>query len=249
MPSKMILLLPPSEGKAVGGVFATGGGVFAEALREPRESIVAEIKNALIGPSSKGLERIFGVRGKLLERSVQAMAELVEGRAPVLPAYQRYTGVVWKHLDPENLSAKDRARIIVPSGLYGVTTGEDGIADYRLKMDVSLGQVGNLAKFWQPALTKCLIENFKGSVVINLLPKEHEAAIDLKSVAAATRFVAVEFVASNGSKAAGHDAKAVKGILARELLVSGPTGLEDFRWRGWRAKEKAGSWKIVAPSK
>jgi len=231
----------------VGGVKGNDKGVFSQTLRDDRKTVISQVRDLLENSNPKVLEKTLGVRGPLLERTIESMTQLVEGRAPVLPAYQRYSGVVWNNLDPSTLSAEQRKQIVIPSGLYGVTTAEDMIADYRLKMNISLAEIGNVAKFWQPSLTKCLRAHLLGSVVLNLLPKEHGRAIDLQSLSEVARVVTVEFVGANGTQAAGHDAKAVKGVVARVLLANGLDGLVGFRWNGWKAKEKSGQWKISAP--
>jgi len=60
----------------------------------------------------------------------------------------------------------------------------------------------------------------EGRVVVDLLPQEHAAALDLAVVAeGAHELVRVRFVERSG-KVAGHDAKAAKGLLARHLLLS-----------------------------
>jgi hypothetical protein len=55
-------------------------------------------------------------------------------------------------------------------------------------------------------------------------------------------------VSADRSRASGHDAKAVKGVLARELIVTGPSALRGFRWRGWRSAATTAGWEIIAPS-
>ena len=235
MPSKLFLLLPPSEGKEVG------------ALADQRRTVISQVKDVLENSKPILLEKVFGVRGPLLERAIESMTQLVEGRAPVLPAHQRYRGVVWSHLEPSTLSNSERKQIMIPSGLYGVTTAEDLIADYRLKMNISLGGLGNIAKFWQPSVSKVLGEFVSGSVVVNLLPKEHEGAINFEYLAEVAELVTIQFMDANGSKAVGHAAKAVKGIVARELLTNGLGGLAGFHWRGWKAKKESGIWRIAAP--
>ena len=49
-----------------------------------------------------------------------------------------------------------RVRILVPSALYGVTTAEDQIVDYRLTMHAALPGLGNLARYWRQPLTEAL---------------------------------------------------------------------------------------------
>jgi hypothetical protein len=46
---------------------------------------------------------------------------------------------------------------------------------------------------------------------------------------------------------AGHEAKAVKGILARQLLDQGLGALDTFDWQGWRTDVDAGTSRTAPP--
>ena len=241
------VLLPPSEGKAPGGTRAGCAGTFDAALRGPRRAVRAALADALAGPPA-ARPKLFGATGALLDRAVAATTSLVEGRPPRLPAWQRYTGVVWTELEPDSLEAADRRHILVPSAVYGVTTAEDRIADHRIKLSVRLGDLGVLARFWQPTVTAALARHCADSTVVDLLPVEHAAAVDWATLAAAATVVRVRFVTSTG-RAVGHDAKAAKGAFARTVLTRGLDGATSFSWRGWTARRdrSASSITVTAP--
>lgn len=200
-------------------------GGFDSALRRPRREIVKALEDFVRRAPQATLERTLNVRGPLLKRAVSTAKQVGAHRAPLLPAWQRYRGVVWTHLDPSTLVSEERSRIIVPSGLYGMTTGEDLVADYRLRMNVRLPGVGNVASFCRPRLVPVLSSCSLGATFVNLLPKEHEAALDLNALAEIGEVVTVSFLNRGGVAAAGHDAKAVKGVLARRLLQEGLASL------------------------
>jgi len=164
-----------------------------------------------------------------------------------MPAWQRYAGVVWTHVDPATLLASERRRLLVPSGLYGLTTAEDDIADYRLKMNATLAPVGGLARFWRARLTAVVADHCHGALVVNLLPKEHEAALDLSIINVTSSVVTVAFLGPDGQGVSGHAAKAVKGVLARQLVSEGINALDTFQWAGWRAQRRSGVTNVVAP--
>lgn len=241
------VLVPPSEAKVPGGDLELGVGVFDTWLDESRHDVVQALVAALDSGTPKEMEKLFHVRGPLLARALDATHSIVAGRAPLMPAAQRYSGVVWSHLDPMTLAPDQRTRLLIPSGLYGVTSGEDPIADYRLKMNVALGSLGVLTTFWRPSITRALAAHIGSSVVVNLLPQEHGRALDLERLERHAHVVTVTFVQRDGSGVSGHAAKGVKGIVARRVLLDGVDTLTSFRWQGWRASRRGGDVRIVAP--
>ena len=65
--------------------------------------MLAELGRVVARSNAGTREAVLGVRGELLERALAATARLVEGSAPVLPAWRRYSGVVWGGLEPATL--------------------------------------------------------------------------------------------------------------------------------------------------
>jgi uncharacterized protein len=249
VPRPLLLLLPPSEGKAAGGRPPARPGSFDEALAHPRSLVLEELGRLLRAPGPALQARVLGVRGELLDRAMAATHALVAGGAPVLPAWRRYTGVVWASLDPGTLTGAERRRLLVPSGLYGITSAADPVADYRLKLLVSLGRLGRLSTFWRPEVTTALVARARGRVVVDLLPAEHAHAVDLGALARVARVVRTRFVSADGTRAVGHDAKSAKGRLARTLLDQGLDGVPGFRCQGWRATVDGDTVTVVAPGR
>lgn len=216
--SSLAILLPPSEGKALGGTGAwrAGSGRFGRQLGPSRREIVASLA-AVNG----GDARLLGVSGSHLERA-RTVNRDIEG-APTRPAHERYTGVVWDHLSVGTLSDRARARavesVVVFSGLLGLVALEDRIPDYKLKMGASLPGLGKISAWWRSRLPPVLDAWLDdGRIIIDLLPQEHRAAwAPEKSFG--ERHIAVDFVNPIG-RTVGHDAKAAKGLLARHLLES-----------------------------
>ena len=217
-----VILLPPSEGKAEGGRPRTkwkpASGTFGPVLGAQR----LEVATALAAQGG-GTAALLGVGGKHLERAQVANRSVVG--APTLPAAERYTGVVWDHLDLAGMTAaqRDRAlpRIIVPSGLMGATLAGDPVPDYRLKMGARPpGFGGTMAKWWREAVSEAVNTYAAGCVVIDLLPAEHRGAYS-PDPSVIAEHVVVDLVTPTG-KAGGHDAKTAKGLLARHLLLTTP---------------------------
>lgn len=217
-----VLLLPPSEGKAEGGRPGTKwrpkSGTFGLKLGARRGEVAAAL-----AAEGGGNAALLGVGGRHLKRA-QAANRGVVG-ALTLPAAERYTGVVWEHLDLAGMTAAQReralARIIVLSGLTGASLASDPVPDYRLKMGVRPpGFSGTLARWWRDAVSDAVNDYARGCIVIDLLPTEHRAAYSPDPFLDVDHVI-VDLVTSNG-RAGGHDAKAAKGRLARHLLLTTP---------------------------
>jgi cytoplasmic iron level regulating protein YaaA (DUF328/UPF0246 family) len=217
-----MLLLPPSEGKAEVGSprrapWTPDAGSFGVRLGERRAAVV----DALLRVHG-GDERLLGVRGEHLLRAQSANSSPVG--AATLPAWQRYTGVVWDHLDPATLTATARKQIVVVSGLLGFVRGDDPVPDYRLKMSANLSPLGKLSTWWREVLTVELERLARRRFVVDLLPQEHRAALVLDGVEG----VSLTLVDPTG-KPGGHFAKAAKGELARAVLTDGIGVIDSWR--------------------
>lgn len=219
----MIILLPPSEGKAEGGDAGTpwapastrvpgAAGKVVGAMRTEAAAALARVRG--------GDARLLGVSGTHLERARRANARLAG--AATLPAWRRYSGVVWENLDIDSMAAADRRRatgtIWVVSGLAGLVRADEALPDYRLKMGARLAPMGALAPWWRPAVTAALVSVARGALVVDLLPVEHRAAIDWPGLADAGVAVARVEVTARSGPPGGHFAKAAKGALARRLV-------------------------------
>ncbi len=232
--SRPFVLLPPSQAKRPGGRVARVGDTFGAELEATRELVRDALAGVVARASASEGQRVFAARGATLERAWGTARDLVAGRALVRPAHERYCGVVWTYLEPASLTAAQRRRLLVPSGLYGVTSAQDPVAEYRLGMSVDLAPLGRLDAVWRDPLSAAVADVARGATVVNLLPREHARALDVTTLAGVVRVVDVVFVARGGARAAGHAAKAVKGALARRLLEGGVAALDGFAWHGWR---------------
>ena len=217
--SRLYILLPPSEGKALSGTPNTkwkeSDGTFGQSLAEQRTKIV-EVLTAAGGGSPK----LLGVSGNHLARAQRANISLCG--APTLPACERYTGVVWDQLNISSLPSVARTlaqtNILIVSGLLGLVTASDPIPDYRLKNGASLAPLGKLSNWWRKDISRVLNKHCAGCTVIDLLPQEHFAAFE-PDEAMLGAYLRVGLVTNEGATG-GHDAKAAKGRLARHLIVN-----------------------------
>ena len=223
-----IILLPPSEGKAPAGrssPWTVDSGRFGAQLGSRRR----QVADALDGAAG-GDHRLLGAKGELLEQARVANRSVIG--APTLPAWQRFSGVVWNHLDHASLSptAKRRARsgVLVISALTGVSGVTDPLPDHRLKLSADLAPLGRLARWWRPAVSEVLEAPLRRRLVVDLLPNEHRAACHVDADRCDLR--RIRFVDDSG-RSIGHDAKAAKGLFVRALLEADDP--ESVLCRGW----------------
>ncbi|WP_217915309.1 peroxide stress protein YaaA [Miltoncostaea marina] len=249
-----VILLPPSEGKATGGhgpPWQAAGGAFA-ALGDERRRVRDAVRAVLAG-GGDAPGRLLGARGPHLERALEGWRRLDE--APTLPAAARYSGVVWGALGPADLGRAARRRleerVLVPSGLWGLVAAGDPLPDYRLRMGARVPPLGALAAFWRPRVSALVAGRAAGGWIIDLLPREHAAALD--RAALGDRLLRVEIVEDgpDGRRLTGHGGKALKGRLARALLerdARDPAAIARLRVPGLRADRRASDLDGPAPT-
>ena len=241
-----VLLLPPSEGKVGGG---RPGTTYAAARREAganrfydldpaRDRVAGALAKHIERASEEDLEALFEAKGANLRHAVEA--NLLHQEAPILPAIERYSGVLYDHLAYGEMPARAQEgfeeRAVLMSGLFGALAPGDLIPDYKLRMDASLPGVGALAAFWRPHVSASLAALVKGRFVWNLLPPAHADAWSGSAESAGE--VSVRFVVRRNGKLAtlSHWNKALKGAFARHLATRGwgVASAEKFENDGYR---------------
>lgn len=219
----MLVLLPPSQGKAPGGdgPALDVGALCFPALTPVRERLVDALQDAACSDPD-GLRVALGCTSRQAGE-VAGNAQLRS--SPTMPALQRYTGVLYDALSYATLPAASRRRadrsLVVVSALFGPLRPRDRVPAYRLSAGTSLPGVGPLAPLWRPALEPELAA-VRGLVV------------DLRSgpYAALARVpggVQVRVLRESGGRrtVVSHDNKHTKGRLARALCESGARTLAE----------------------
>lgn len=231
------ILIPPSEGKAIGGEnepWAAAPAARAHPLFESRRRVIAALDELARTGDSKSQSKCFGVRGDLLTRAVDANSSIET--ASTLPAIERYDGVLYQYLDAASLGRRARrelqARVRIASGLWGMLSPGEPVPDYRLKMSASLPRLGKLSTWWRSELTEYLWGELEsGATVWNLLPNEHAAAWAPPSRATEVSVVFLSAGSDGELRAVAHWNKALKGALVAHLTSNPelePEGLLDW---------------------
>lgn len=248
MPAPIVLLLPPSEGKASGGTGTWGadGGRFPD-LAPARAQVARALAGAMDDEYAAG--RITALKGPAAATARAANQAVLS--SPTLPAWQRYTGVVWDHLAPVTLKGAARRRagsLLVVSAVGGVFAFDDPVPDYKCGIGRSLPGLGSLSAFWRRHSAPALATACGGAVVWDLLPSAHRAAVDLDAAGAA-RVIRVEPRTAAG-RAVGHNAKAAKGTFARWILDHGssasrPAAIRSWSLPGWNGSPEGDTVALV----
>ncbi|WP_105973276.1 peroxide stress protein YaaA [Streptomyces geranii] len=223
----MLVLLPPSEGKASSG---RGAPLKPESLSLPgladaREAVLGELVELCLGDEDKAREVLGlseGLRGEVAKNT-----EL--RTAGTRPAGEIYTGVLYDALDLASLDAAAKRRaarsLLVFSGLWGAVRITDRIPSYRCSMGVKLPGLGALASHWRAPMSAALPEVAGGGLVLDLRSAAYGSAWKPKGEVAG-RTATVRVLHAPTRKVVSHFNKATKGRIVRSLVGSGvaPSG-------------------------
>lgn len=221
----MLILLPPSEGKAPPA--RRGRLVDLAALPHPelgptREAVI----DALVTLSGQPGAAVALGLSPGLEAEVAGNVDL--RRRPARRALEVYTGVLYAALDHASLGpgAKRRANraIRVQSALWGSVAPTDLIAPYRLPMGATLPGIGPVAACWRRALGPVMTGLAGDGVVVDVRSAAY-ATVWRPSGPAARRYVAVRvFTEVDGRRTVvSHLAKHTRGLVTRWLCEADRT--------------------------
>lgn len=224
----MLVLLPPSEGKAPAG---RGGPVQLESLSLPgltaaRAAVLDELVELCSGDPDKARD--------VLKLSEGQRDEVVRNAglrsAGTRTAGSLYTGVLYDALDLASLDAAAKRRaarsVLVFSGLWGAVRLNDRIPSYRCSMGVTLPGLGALGAHWRPSMAEVLPEVAGGGLVLDLRSSAYAAAWkprgEVAGRTATVRVLHAQVVDGVERRSVvSHFNKATKGRLLRALLTAG----------------------------
>lgn len=210
----MLILLPPSEGKAApakGAPLDLDSLVYAEQLGPKRAQLLDALEKLAKAPRKAAAKKLGVSAGQADEVGVGATLR----SAPAAPAAEIYTGVLYDRLGLTELPAAARKRVLIASALWGVVRPSDRIPYYRFAAKARLTGIGAPAGFWRPALAAALPDT-DGDLVVDMRSGAYSAAWKPKQ---ATLLAVRAFTEVGGErKVVSHMAKAVRGDVARALL-------------------------------
>lgn len=174
----MLVLLPPSEGKAVSG---SGAPLKPESLSLPglagtRAAVLDELVELCAADEEKAREVLGlseGLRGEVAKNAGLRTAG-------ARPAGQIYTGVLYDALDLASLDASALRRagdaLLVFSGLWGAVRIGDRIPSYRCSMGVKLPGLGALGPYWREPMAAVMPEAAGDGLVLDLRSAAYASA-------------------------------------------------------------------------
>jgi uncharacterized protein len=198
----MLVLLPPSEGKAepdAGEPVDLNSLAFAQQLRGRREQLLAALDPQL-------------------------------REAPAALAAEVYTGVLFQRLELSKLPAKARRRVLIASALWGVVRPDDRIPYYKLPPKEKLDGTGPLARYWRPALCEALPDK-EGQLIVDMRSAAYSAMwkpkrATLLAVRAFTESAGQRKVVSHMAKAVRGDVARV--LLEAKRAPADPEGAAEM---------------------
>ena len=159
---------------------------------------------------------------KLGPKSIEELANNVFDGAPVLPAINRYTGVLYSATGAADWTSVERdwaaTTIFIHSSLLGVISSADPIPNYRLSYDSKVAGV-SLRDVWSDTASTAIAEMAVGDWVLDCRSEGYRA---LAPVPPEVESRYLEVVSATGGKALNHFNKVHKGELVRELVRSQP---------------------------
>jgi len=210
----MLILLPPSEGKAApvkGASLDLDSLVFAAQLGAKRAALLDALERLAAAPRKSAAEKLGVSAGQADEVEVGATLR----SSPAAPAAEVYTGVLYDRLGLPGLPAAARRRVLIASALWGVVRPGDRIPYYRFSAKARLPRIGAPAAFWRPALAEAMPDE-DGDLVVDMRSGAYAAAWKPRH---STLLGVRAFTESGGKrKVVSHMAKAVRGDVSRALL-------------------------------
>jgi cytoplasmic iron level regulating protein YaaA (DUF328/UPF0246 family) len=215
----MLVLLPPSETKRIGGsgILDPHALRAATELARARKQVQQALESLSADPVAAAKPLKLGVKNQSeLQHNLQLSA------SGVLPAIERYTGVLYDALAVSELAPEARTwldrHVLVQSALFGLVGAGDPIPAYRLSAGSRLPALGgSLKAIWQSAHES--MDWYECGWVLDLRSKDYAALAPLPRGVGAALQVA-QRGADGDVRALNHFNKAAKGDLVRRLAQS-----------------------------
>ncbi|GAB3385653.1 peroxide stress protein YaaA [Humibacter soli] len=219
----MLILLPPSESKRPGG--RGRSTLDLDRLRFPSLSDARRATAGALVALSRSDDATHAAKAlaipPTLVGELQTNVALCE--SPVMPAIDRYTGVLYDALDAATLPAEARRHlgrsVVIHSAVFGPVGALDRIPDYRMSAASRLPGI-RLRELWAKEITSALRD--EPGPLIDLRSESYAALGPLGDRGDAV-FIRVVTEGDDGRrKALNHFNKHAKGLLVRAYALERP---------------------------
>ena len=214
----MQLLLPPSETKRDGGrddaALDLAKLSFPELARQRRATLAA------LRTVSRTISASYAALGLGPTQRFEIDRNRAISTSPLMPAIERYTGVLYDGLDAAGLPPAARAfcdaHVLVQSALFGLIRASDPIPAYRLSHDSKLPGL-SLRRHWR-APSSAVLADLPG-LLLDLRSESYATLGDLPEGAWYIRVVSE--TAGGRRVALSHFNKTAKGEFVRAVCLAG----------------------------
>ncbi|MET1053171.1 MAG: peroxide stress protein YaaA [Mycetocola sp.] len=213
----MLILLPPSETKRVGG---TGRSLSLDVLRFPELTDARRALTTDVVALSADRDAAIAALKLGPKQHIEVETNRLLWESPTLPALDRYTGVLFDALDAASLTDDARSfagrHLVIHAALLGPIGALDPIPAYRLSHD-SRVPGRPLKRHWRTAVAASLAA--EPGLVLDL---RSEAYVALGAAPAGAEFLRVLTEGAGGARRAlNHFNKKAKGEFTRAILEAG----------------------------
>ncbi len=207
-----------------------------------------ELAGRMAAYSVEELMDILKVSPAIASENCIRYRNIINGEAEMMPALFAYTGMVFKHIAPEQLSMEElefaHSHLRITSFLYGLLKPLDAISPYRLEGSVHICRESGKTVFsyWREILTDSFIDEIKtdGGILVNLASGEMKDLFDWKKVEKEVKVIQPEFMIQGKDrkpKTVTVYAKQCRGEMTRRIIqerMDSPEQLTTFEFDGFR---------------
>jgi cytoplasmic iron level regulating protein YaaA (DUF328/UPF0246 family) len=159
---------------------------------------------------------------KLGPKSIDELANNVFRDADLMPAIDRYTGVLYSATGVAEWTSDQRdwaaTHVFIHSALFGIISSADQIPVYRLSYDTKVDGRA-LKEYWGAQVDDALREMAAGDWILDCRSAGYR---ELAPIPAEIPSAYLEVVSANGGKALNHFNKIHKGELVAALVRDSP---------------------------
>ncbi|MEY3309893.1 MAG: peroxide stress protein YaaA [Actinomycetota bacterium] len=159
---------------------------------------------------------------KLGPKSIDELANNVFRDAELMPAINRYTGVLYSATNVSMWTTEQRdwaaTHVYIHSALFGIISSADQIPVYRLSYDTKVAGRA-LKEYWGAQVGDALGEMAAGDWILDCRSAGYR---ELAPIPADIPSASLDVVSSNGGKALNHFNKIHKGELVAAFVADSP---------------------------